>query len=67
LYTCSGNYITDKNPVNLLHVINIVNTLADLYSGIPVISTVTPASGRTCGVSHEAKCHIIPICGGGHL
>jgi len=47
LYT-SGNRITDKNPVNLLHVINIVNTLADLYSGIPVINTVTLASDGTC-------------------
>ena len=34
--------------VNLLHVINIINKLAYLYSGIPVISTVTPASDGTC-------------------
>ena len=37
-----------KNLVNLLHIINIANKRAYLYSGIPVISTVTPASGGTC-------------------
>jgi len=55
LYTCLCYRITDeKNLVNLLHVINIINKLAYLYSGIPVISTVTPASGgNMCGT----KCH----------
>ena len=48
LYTCTCYRITDKNHVNLLHVISIVNKLAYLHSGIPVISTVMPASGGTC-------------------
>jgi len=47
LYTCSRYQITDKNPVNLLHVINIINKPAYLHSGIPVISTVMPASEGT--------------------
>jgi len=47
LYTCSCYHITDKNLVNLLHVINIINKLAYLYSGIHVISTVTLVSDGT--------------------
>jgi len=48
LYTYLCNRITDKNPVNLLHVLNIANKLAYLYSGILIISTATPTSGGTC-------------------
>ena len=48
LYSCSCYQITDKNPFDLLHVINIVNKLSYLHSGIPVISTVMSASSGTC-------------------
>ena len=53
----------------MLHVINIVNKLAYLYYGIPVISTVTPASdGTRVELSAiRSKVHIAPIRGGGHL
>jgi len=69
MYTCSCNHITDKNPVNLLHVINIINTLVYLYSGIPVNSTVKLASGGTCMElsATRSKVPITPIRGGDHL
>ena len=47
LYTCScnRNRNTDRNPIYLLYIINIVNTLAYLYSGIPVLAQ---SRGETC-------------------
>ena len=47
LYT-SSCYRSNIKILNLLHVINIVNKLAYLHSGIHVIRTVIPASGKIC-------------------